>query len=374
VVTQAPVRVVVVDDSVVIRRVLTDLLQSDPEVEVVATASNGKLGLEKIRISRPDIVVLDIEMPVMDGLATLKQLRHEFVDMPVLMFSTLTTRGGTATLDALALGATDYLTKPDSLNGRERALESVRNEMVPKVKVLGRRRTRARRSEGIGTPVESAVKPAPRPTHRAAATQRIDAVVVAVSTGGPKALQDVIPRLPGGLATPILCVQHMPPLFTGLLAERLDRESAVTVVEAEDGMPIERGTVYIAPGGRHMVVGRHGALPVIECNDEAPENSCRPSADPLFRSAARVYGKHTLGVVLTGMGSDGCRGAQTIVDAGGEVIAQDEATSVVWGMPGAVVHAGLATSEVPLARVVDEIVVRLLRGRAPAAAARGVQA
>jgi two-component system chemotaxis response regulator CheB len=207
---------------------------------------------------------------------------------------------------------------------------------------------------------------------RPRAEQRVDAVALAVSTGGPKALQDVIPRLPGGLAVPILCVQHMPPLFTGLLAERLNRESAVTVVEAEDGMPVAAGTVYIAPGGRHMVVNRNGATPVIECNDDPPENSCRPAADPLFRAVARVYGGHTLGVVLTGMGSDGCRGAQAIVEAGGEVIAQDEATSVVWGMPGAVVHAGIATSEVPLPRVVDEIVVRLLRGRAPAVAARGV--
>jgi two-component system chemotaxis response regulator CheB len=283
------------------------------------------------------------------------------------MFSTVTTRGGSATLDALALGATDYLTKPDSLGGRDRAMSSVREEIVPKVKVLGRRRTRARRAQGAA-PAPVAL---PRVPRRNAATARVDAIALAVSTGGPKALQDVIPRLPAGLAAPILCVQHMPPVFTGLLAERLDRESAVTVVEAASGMTVEAGHVYVAPGGRHMVVTKRGAGAVIECNDEPPENSCRPSADPLFRSVAAAYGARTLGVVLTGMGSDGCAGAQSIVDAGGEVFAQDEATSVVWGMPGAVVHAGIASSEIPLARVADEIVMRLLRGRAPAGVARG---
>jgi two-component system chemotaxis response regulator CheB len=353
-----PVKVVLVDDSVVIRRVLHDLLSAEPDIDVVATASNGKIGLEKIRASKPDIVILDIEMPVMDGLTTLKQLRHEFPRLPVLMFSTLTTRGGSSTLDALALGATDYLTKPETLGGREHAIESIRAEMVPKIKVLGRAPSARPRPV---SPLRAAVPvPAPRP----AGTGRIDVVAVAVSTGGPRALQDIVPHLPANLPVPMVMVQHMPPVFTGLLAERLDRDAAIHVVEAEAGMHLEAGTLYIAPGGRHLVVKASPRGVVTELNDDAPQNSCRPAADPLFRSVVGAFGAHALGVVLTGMGSDGCKGAEAIVQAGGEVIAQDEATSVVWGMPGAVVQHGLASAVVPLGRVVDEITARTARGRA----------
>jgi two-component system chemotaxis response regulator CheB len=364
--SSAPVRVVVVDDSVVIRRVLTDLLASDPAIEVVATAANGRIGLEKIRATKPDIVILDIEMPVMDGLSTLPPLRNEFPDLPVLMFSTLTTRGGSATLDALALGATDYLTKPESFGGRDHAIAAIKAELLPKVKVLGRLRA-VQRPRAALTPVPVVRAAMPR---RTPATGKVDIVAIAVSTGGPKALQDVIPRLPRDLPVPVVMVQHMPPVFTGLLAERLDRESQVSVVEAAHGTPLQPGTVYIAPGGRHMVVGKRGAGPVsVQLNDEPPENSCRPAADPLFRSVAAVYGANCLGVVLTGMGSDGCKGAKTLVDAGAEVIAQDEATCVVWGMPGAVVRAGLAAVELPLGKVVDEVMARVTRGRAGVAGA-----
>jgi two-component system chemotaxis response regulator CheB len=354
----APVKVVLVDDSVVIRRVLHDLLSAEPGIEVVATASNGKIGLEKIRTAQPDIVILDIEMPVMDGLTTLKQLRQEFPRLPVLMFSTLTTRGGSSTLDALALGATDYLTKPESLGGREHAIEAIRAEMVPKVKVLGRVPSARPKA---ASPFRAA---APTPPSRPAGTGRIDVVAVAVSTGGPRALQDIVPQFPANLPVPIVMVQHMPPVFTGLLAERLDRSAAIHVVEAEAGMHLEAGTIYIAPGGRHLVVKSTPRGVVTELNDDAPENSCRPAADPLFRSVVRAYGARTLGVVLTGMGSDGCKGSEAIVQAGGEVIAQDEASCVVWGMPGAVVNHGLASAVVPLTRVVDEITARTARGRA----------
>jgi two-component system chemotaxis response regulator CheB len=364
-----PVRVVVVDDSVVIRRVLTDLLSSDPDIEVVGTAANGKLGLDKIRAAKPDIVILDIEMPVMDGLHTLPPLRAEFPDLPVLMFSTLTTRGGTATLDALALGATDYLTKPESFGGRDQAMAAIKAEMVPKIKVLGRLQKTTRPRAAL-TPVASVRAP----VRRAAATGRIDIIAIAVSTGGPKALQDIIPRLPHNLPVPVVMVQHMPPVFTGLLAERLDRESQVHVVEAAHGSVVQAGTVYVAPGGRHMVLAKqqNGAV-IVHLNDDAPENSCRPAADPLFRSVAACYGGNTLGVVLTGMGADGCKGSKVLVDAGGEVLVQDEATCVVWGMPGAVVRAGLAAAEVPLPRLVDEITTRVARGRAGAAPTVGAR-
>jgi two-component system chemotaxis response regulator CheB len=355
----SPVRVVVVDDSVVIRRVLTDILSSDPDIDVVGTASNGKLGLDKIKATKPDIVILDIEMPVMDGLHTLPPLRAQFPDLPVLMFSTLTTRGGTATLDALALGATDYLTKPESFGGREHAIASIKAEMIPKIKVLGRLHTASRPRAAL-SPVTAVRAPVRRPP----ATGKIDVVAIAVSTGGPKALHDVVPRLPANLPVPVVMVQHMPPVFTGLLAERLDRESQVHVVEAVHNTVVQPGTVYVAPGGKHMVLAKQqsGAV-IVHLNEDPPENSCRPAADPLFRSVVACYGGHALGVVLTGMGSDGCKGSKALVDAGAEVIAQDEATCVVWGMPGAVVRAGLAAVEVPLTRVVDEITTRVARGR-----------
>jgi two-component system chemotaxis response regulator CheB len=366
--TSPPVRVVVIDDSVVIRRVLTNMLSADPDIEVVGSAANGKLGLEKIRTTKPDIVTLDIEMPVMDGLTTLPLLRAEFPHLPVLMFSTLTTRGGSATLDALALGATDYLTKPETIGGRDQAIAALEAELLPKIKVLGRLRSASR---------ARTTRPAPatlgQPV-RHAATARVDVVVIAVSTGGPKALQDVIPQLPANLPVPVVLVQHMPPVFTGLLADRLDRASQVNVVEATHGADVVAGTVYVAPGGRHMVVSKAMAGQVVVLlNDDAPENSCRPAADPLFRSVVAAYGANALGVVLTGMGNDGCKGAQGLVDAGGEVIAQDEATCVVWGMPGAVVHAGLASTEVPLPSVVGEIMKRVARGRVMSASAVGAR-
>jgi two-component system chemotaxis response regulator CheB len=356
-----PVRVVVIDDSVVIRRVLTDMLAADAGVEVVGTASNGKLGLDKIRATKPDIVTLDIEMPVMDGLATLPLLRAEFPHLPVIMFSTLTTRGGAATLDALALGATDYLTKPESLGGRDQAIAAIRAELLPKLKVLGRRRPSLRPRTTL-TPAPARVA-ARRPS---APPSRVDVIAIAVSTGGPKALHEVVPALPANLPVPVVMVQHMPPVFTGLLAERLDRDASVTVVEATHGTALRPGTVYIAPGGHHMVVAKRGAGTVVELNEDAPENSCRPAADPLFRSVAATFGAHALGVVLTGMGSDGCKGAHALVEAGCEVIVQDEATSVVWGMPGAVVRAGLADVEVPLGQLVNQITTRVARGRAAA--------
>jgi two-component system chemotaxis response regulator CheB len=345
------------------------MLAADPDIEVVGTASNGKLGLDKIRALKPDLVTLDIEMPVMDGLATLPLLRAEFPKLPVIMFSTLTTRGGTATLDALSLGATDYLTKPESVGGRDQAIAAIKAELLPKVKVLGRPRSTLRPRTPV-TPVRSLQVPA----RRAGGTARVDVVVIAVSTGGPKALHDLIPRLPANLPVPVVMVQHMPPVFTGLLAERLDRDSKVHVVEATHGLHLEPATVYIAPGGHHMVVAKLQSGPIVaHINDGPPENSCRPAADPLFRSVVATYGANALGVVLTGMGSDGCKGAKALVDAGGEVIAQDEESCVVWGMPGAVVRAGLAVAEVPLTQVVDQIMTRVARGRALPATAAGAR-
>jgi two-component system, chemotaxis family, protein-glutamate methylesterase/glutaminase len=351
----ARVRVVVIDDSVVIRRVLTTLLSNEPGVEVVGSASNGKLGLEKVRLTKPDVVILDIEMPVMDGLATLPYLRAEFPATPVIMFSTQTTHGAAATLDALALGAADYVTKPSSVADRDAAVAAIRSQIVPKIDVLAHREAPGGRR---ATPPRSVA------TRRGRATARVDVVAIAVSTGGPKALHELVPRLPRDLPVPIVIVQHMPEVFTRLLADRLDRDAPVHVTEAVDGERLMPGTIYIAPGGRHMLIDGAGLGDAhARLDDGAPVNSCRPSADPLFRSVATVFGAGALGVVLTGMGSDGCEGARALVDAGAEVITQDQATSVVWGMPGAVVRAGLSASELPLEDVAGAILARVSRRR-----------
>jgi two-component system chemotaxis response regulator CheB len=357
------IRVMLVDDSVVIRRMLSEILAADPDIEVAGTAGNGRIALQKLTQIQPDVVVMDIEMPVLSGLETLPELRKTHPKLPVIMFSTLTTSGGRATLDALALGATDYVTKPANVGSVGESIERIRHDLVPRIKTFGRR------SAAATAPLPAALAPRPQPRAvRPAGSGRVDAVVIAVSTGGPKALQEVIPKLPASMPVPVLVVQHMPPLFTQLLADRLDSHSQVHAEEATHNRAVEPGLVLIAPGDHHMVLNRVGTGVVAQLNQDPPENSCRPSADPLFRSAARVYGPNTLGVVLTGMGSDGCLGAKSLIEAGGQVFAQDEATSVVWGMPGFVVRAGLADAQVPLAHVADEIVRRVSVGRSGATA------
>lgn len=366
------VRVLLVDDSVVIRRMLTDVLSNDPDIEVIGSASNGRLALQRLALGLPDVVVMDVEMPVMSGLEALPELRKLYPKLPVIMFSTLTTRGGQATLDALSLGASDYVAKPANMGSISESIERIKAELVPKVKALG--------GDASGIAAKTAARPpiaapsAPRPVAPfRLSTAKVDAVVIGVSTGGPNALQEIIPKIPANLPVPIFMVQHMPALFTKLLAERLDATSKIVVVEASDGQPVRPGTLYIAPGDHHMMVGRSGASVRISLNQNAHENSCRPSADPLFRSAADAYGTGVLAVVLTGMGSDGCAGAGVVVAAGGQCFAQDEATSVVWGMPGFVTRAGHADRNVALGDVAAEIVRRCSTGRAFAAAPSGAR-
>lgn len=361
-----PTRVLLVDDSVVIRRVVGDVLKVAPGVELAGTAPNGKVGLAKIGQLGPDVVVLDVEMPEMDGLATLTALRADWPRLPVIMFSTLTERGAAVTLDALLRGADDYVTKPSHTGGLQQAQERVQAELVPKILQLG-----AKAAGGGATgptprrPVPTApprlgVAPggratAPRPG-TAVPTKKIDAVVVGVSTGGPNALAEVTAALPGDLPVPVVIVQHMPPMFTKLLAERLDARSGLRIAEAQGGEAPTPGTAWLAPGDRHLVVRGGLGRPIRLGLDDGPkENSCRPAVDVLFRSAAEVWGGDLLAVILTGMGRDGERGSARIRDAGGIVMAQDEATSVVWGMPGAVVEAGLAHAVVPLSAVAGEI-------------------
>lgn len=351
-------RVLIVDDSAVIRKVLSGLLASDPEIEVVGTAGNGIQALARIPETKPDLVTLDIEMPVMNGLETLVEIRKLYPKLPVIMFSTLTERGATATLDALARGASDYVTKPGHGGGSESSREVVREELIRKIKSLC----------AVRAP-QPRVLPAPqlaRPSNRPRA--RIDVVAIGSSTGGPNALTALLPQLAADFPVPIVIVQHMPPLFTRLLAERLNALAPLNVQEGKEGQKLQRGQIWIAPGDNHMTVARRGAEIVLGINHDAQENSCRPAVDVLFRSAARTYGANVLAVVLTGMGSDGTRGSAAIREAGGEVIAQDEASSVVWGMPGSVVTASLADGVYALSSIAPELVRRVsLRGVSAAA-------
>jgi two-component system chemotaxis response regulator CheB len=356
----AKIRVLVVDDAVVVRKIVTDVLAADPEIEVVGTAANGRLALGKLAQLNPDLVTLDIEMPELDGLETLVEIRKTQRRLPVIMFSTLTERAAAATLDALARGASDYVTKPSNVGSVQLAQERIREELIPRIKALCGRRPAAPARPTLG-PAPSRVVVAPRPP----LPVRVDVLAIGVSTGGPNALAEVIPALPAEYPIPVVIVQHMPPVFTRFLADRLSSLSPLTVREGENGAVLEPGTVWIAPGNYHMTLRKDGDRIRLALNQEAPENSCRPAVDPLFRSVAEVYGNRGLGLILTGMGHDGMAGAGQMRQAGATILAQDEATSVVWGMPGAVVSAQLAEAVLPLDKVATELVLRAQTGRLP---------
>ncbi|MGB8061655.1 MAG: chemotaxis response regulator protein-glutamate methylesterase [Candidatus Sulfotelmatobacter sp.] len=347
-----PIRLLVVDDSVVVRKVICEALESESTIEVAGTAASGSIALAKIPQLNPDVITLDIEMPGLNGLETLVEIRRLYPKLPVIMFSTLTERGAAVTLEALSLGASDYVTKPSNTGSLSAAKDQIRQELVAKILCLAPRRV---------NPLPS---PAVRLAKRSLAGQRIDIVAIGISTGGPNALAEVIPQLPRGFPVPVVVVQHMPPLFTKLLAERLASRSALLVHEGQDGKALEPGHAWIAPGDHHMTVARRGTGVVLNLNQDPPENSCRPAVDVLFRSVAHVYGPRVLGVVMTGMGSDGARGALRIREEGGEMLVQDEASSVVWGMPGAVVSAGAADKICPLPEISQEIVRRVTSSRA----------
>jgi two-component system, chemotaxis family, protein-glutamate methylesterase/glutaminase len=347
------IRVMVVDDSVVVRKIVTDVLSGDPMISVVGTAPNGRLAVAKLDQLKPDLVTMDIEMPEMNGIEAVRAIRATRNRVPIIMFSTLTERGASATLDALSAGANDYVTKPANVGSVAQSMESVRQQLIPKIKALtGRPQT----SGPTAAPAPVTVRP---PVARSRAPKVPAVLVIGSSTGGPEALTKVLPLLPSTLPVPVLLVQHMPPVFTRQFAQRLDRLCALTVVEAGDGTPLAPGTVHIAPGDFHLTVGTSGAMKRTALNQAPPENFCRPAVDVLFRSAVAAYDGAVLGVVLTGMGSDGRVGAGRIRDAGGTVVAQDQATSVVWGMPGAVTQAGFADEVLPLGRIAEAI-VRLL--------------
>lgn len=356
------IRVLVVDDSALIRKLVTASLAQDPAIEVVGTAADGVEAVAKVRQLDPDAVTLDIEMPVLDGLGALREIRTTHPRLPVIMFSTLTERGATTTLEALSLGASDYVTKPSNTGSVAQSIANVRDQLVPKIKALaGARRLAAL---GAGVPRASSlgasaapVVPGPRPVRAG----RPELLVIGCSTGGPDALSRVLAELPADVGVPVLVVQHMPPLFTTMFAARLDRESPLEVREAVDGDQLVPGRVLLAPGDFHLRVRRTAGSARVHLDQGEQVNFCRPAVDPLFESAVATYGGAVLALVLTGMGADGLAGCRAVRAAGGEVVVQDEATSVVWGMPGAVATAGLADRVLPLEGIAGELLRHLRR-------------
>jgi two-component system chemotaxis response regulator CheB len=395
------ISVLVVDDSAVVRRLIVDALGGAPDIEVAGTAGNGRLAQGKIDLLRPDVVTMDIEMPEMDGIEAVRELRKRHPRLPVIMFSTLSAAGAAATLEALAAGATDYVTKPSNVGSVAASIAAVREQLIPRIHALAGRRLPAPVSRPAGragatvvpgrpglnggftrpgtapgrsvpagpagaarAPVPAAAAPTgatPRPGGRSPG--RVDLLAIGSSTGGPDALTSVLLGLPTDLPVPIVVTQHMPPVFTKMFAERLNRSTPLTVVEAEEGMALQPGTVYIAPGDKHLVLQRRGTATVTQLSAAPPENSCRPAVDVMFRSVSSMFGAAAYAVVLTGMGHDGRAGAKELRAAGAEVLAQDEATSVVWGMPGAVVGAGLADVVLPLDRIAPALLTRINVGR-----------
>ncbi|HEV1999034.1 MAG TPA: chemotaxis response regulator protein-glutamate methylesterase [Xanthobacteraceae bacterium] len=350
------VRVMVVDDVLLVRGLVAQWLAAEPDFQIVGSYRNGREAVANIAKADPDVVVLDIDMPELDGLAALPLLLAYKPDAAVIMASTLTRRNAEASLKALKLGAADYVPKPG--NGRElMAAPDFRRELVEKIRGLGR----ARQRRAAGRHVVSV--PTPDITLRPFSPAMPRALVIGSSTGGPEALQAVMGRL-GRAAdrVPILVAQHMPATFTTVLAEHIGRACGRPSREGLHGEPIEPGQVYVAPGGKHMRVEPVAERPTIALDDGPPVHFCKPAVDPLFASASAVYGAGTLALVLTGMGSDGARGALAVAKAGGNVIAQDEATSVVWGMPGATARSGACAAVLPLDAIAAKI-VQLVGGR-----------
>ena len=347
------IRVLIVDDSAVMRSLLRSVVSMDSALEVAGTAPDGLSALNALSIVRPDLVLLDVEMPVMDGLETLKQMRERAPRLPILMCSALTKRGAQVTIESLASGASDYVAKPAGQTSREAATQALAAELIPKIRALTMRRSlpfAARNTNGF--PAAAAVNV----SARRASLNTPAAVLIGVSTGGPAALDAILPGLPASFPLPVFVVQHMPDLFTRQLAERLNTRCALSVREAAEGMAVRPGQVYIARGDWHMKLSAAPGHPLtLHLDQGPPENHCRPSVDVLFRSAAQVYGGNLLAVMLTGMGHDGLAGTRTLHERGAAIVAQDEASSAVWGMPGAIVHEHLAHVVLPLRQITAEI-------------------
>jgi two-component system chemotaxis response regulator CheB len=369
----------VVDDAVVVRGLVSRWIQEEPGMEVVASLRTGREAVDQLERADPDVVILDIEMPDLDGISALPLLLEKRRDLVVIMASTLTLRNAEISLKALSLGAADYIPKPETNRGVTTS-PTFRHDLIEKIRNLGARRalsaqTIARRQAPATTgrfTVDARQAPArAAPYHHTPSTPiklrpfantppRI--LLIGSSTGGPQALNTIIASLTSVIdRAPVLITQHMPPTFTTILAEHLTRASGRPAREAVDGEPVVAGRIYVAPGGRHMLVNRHNTEVTIKLDDGPLVNFCKPAVDPLFISASQVWGAAILALVLTGMGSDGARGGADIAASGGSIIAQDEATSVVWGMPGAAAHAGICSAVMPLDQIPQKV-VRLFSG------------
>ena len=363
------IRVMLVDDAVVVRGLFARWVEAEPDLEVVATLRTGRDAVNQLERVDPDVVVLDVDMPELDGIAALPLLLEKKRDLVVIMASTLTRRNAEISLRALSLGAADYIPKPGS-NREVTASTAFRRDLIEKIRQLGLRAKRLR--HGIKARVSRPAKSAPSivPATEETAPLRLRqmpltpprVLVIGASTGGPQALNRLVVQMDAVIQrAPVLITQHMPPTFTAVLAEHLARVSKFPVREAIDGEEVNAGAIYLAPGGKHLKVERRDGTAVIAIDDGPMVNFCKPAVDPLFASAAQVWGRKVLALVLTGMGSDGLAGAKEIVAAGGHVIAQDEETSVVWGMPGQVTNAGLCSAVLPLPEIGGRI-TRLFTG------------
>ena len=368
-------RVLVVDDTIVYRKAVSDVLSEIPGVEVVGVAHNGKIAMSKIATLKPDMLTLDIEMPVMNGIEVLGELQRNHPNVGAVMVSTLTTDGGEMTMKALELGAFDFILKPQSKNQAE-SKNQLKKALAPIVRefMLSRNASSLLSNKGRfnKSPASAQRRPLKPLTKRKSASTatvgsspkpsvkkgKAEIITIGISTGGPNALTQMLPKLPGNLGVPIVVVQHMPPVFTKSLASSLNAKCALTVKEAEDREPLKDNTVYIAPGGKQMklIASADGTNRQIKITQDPPENSCRPSADYLFRSVGDYYVGRTTAVIMTGMGSDGTKGLEVLSQKGATIIAQDEASCVVFGMPKAPIEKGIADVIAPLNKIADEIV------------------
>jgi len=342
--TSRKIRILLADDSAVMRSLLRMSLETHPQIEIVAAAADGEEAVEAFARDHPDFVLLDVDMPRMDGLDALSAMRRLNPDVPVVMCSTLTRRGARVTLEALTRGATDYVSKPSGQPNIRDCVAALSRDLLPKILALCPLET--------ATPEAVPARPTVPPSRPPSSISAPGAVVIGVSTGGPAALDVLLPDLPASFPLPILIVQHMPRVFTGMLAARLDSLCAVRVQEAVAGVRPEPGVVHLARGDWHLEIGQDFRLSM---NQNPPEHFCRPSVDILFRSAALACSGHLLAVVLTGMGSDGLAGCRAVRAAGGSIVVQDAATSLIWGMPGAVAGAGLADKILPLSAIAGEM-------------------
>ncbi|MGD0628285.1 MAG: chemotaxis response regulator protein-glutamate methylesterase [Terracidiphilus sp.] len=362
-------RILIVDDSAVMRSLLRSVVTADTSLEVAGTAADGASALNSLGSLHPDLILLDVEMPVMDGLLTLKELRRRGHKMPVIMCSSLTQRGAKVTLEALAGGASDYVTKPAGQANREAAMRALGQDLGPKIHALtdqyAGQNSAQKQMPGPGQhkvfpgmPRSAQFIPMMPPPRMQSIASNPVVLAIGVSTGGPAALDVLLPALPAHFPLPVLIVQHMPELFTKLFAERLDGRCKLRVREAAEGDQVRAGTISIARGNWHLEVlapARASSPPTLHLTQGPLENHCRPAVDVLFRSVAAVYGSGSLAVVLTGMGSDGMAGCRVIREQGGAVLAQDQASSIVWGMPGAVANTGLANRVLSLNEIAPEI-------------------